>query len=54
MNVGDQVYYQNNGPDDTGKIIEVDAIHGSVAYVVKWDDGEIDTYELGQLALVTE
>lgn len=38
FSVGDQVYYDWTGPDDTGRITDVDTVSGSeVKYYVVWD-----------------
>jgi hypothetical protein len=47
---GDRVYYMENGPTDTGEIIDIDS---ELGHLVVWDDGDkADWYTAGQLALI--
>ncbi len=58
MNVGDKVYYVENGPDDTGRVVSTSTENHRdrtvVWYTVQWDDEEStrDQYTLSQLAPV--
>ena len=45
---GDRVYYADNGMHDSGTVVVVDQINRNV--VVKWDDGDKDEYNFGQIA----
>ena len=46
-NVGDRVYYRDNGFRDKGTVTEV--YQNKYSVVIVWDDGEEDEYNFGQI-----
>lgn len=52
--VGDRVWYADNGPNDTGTVIDVSGINwDATTYQVEWDlDPDVDWYTADQLRAV--
>jgi len=42
VKIGDRVYYKDNGPDDTGTIIDI--LLDDAPFVVKWDNQHKSEY----------
>lgn len=59
VKLGSRVFYKENGPEDTGTIIDFVIGSGSDVIVVKWDrqlsekDERIDQYTGNQLVLIS-
>lgn len=54
IHTGSRVYYSDDGPQDTGTVIDI-VSDDEFPFVVKWDeDGCVDQYTFAQLTLIDE